>query len=750
MVNSAAKFFRPAFMVVCAGILMGAPMGLSVAAQDAMRAPLNIVPPAMQEAIGQPVGQRTGRNAKSDKLAPRVAARQSKRAVRAVAAAPGSETGIVQVGQLGALQDAPIGLESGYGSNLWRGARLAFIAGQMARLPRDLSLAALRDAELTLHRSTTAAPVGTVDGGSWYAARLNRFLALGDTGSVLQLEALTGAVSGDPYAARAIVLAHLGRGDGAAACAVSAPKRGTRGYADTLPFFMQLMVYCQLRAGEFEKAGLTLQLNEKSLGADRFYRELAFLMAAQTQAEFGTVADVAAAKAAETEPPLVVPSVLTPMQLALLQLAGYGLTEGLDQVPPYFMQSLAEDYAQPPATQLGAALAAMRHGSLSAERFSQLSQLSDLTAFQNPAEADAALNTPPPDAVFLALRLLEVDAQPINAQPSALVNALAQAQSRGLWRDMVLLLDDRLRNLQAASDGANAAPAFPADAPLAPFAPAFEAENGTDETGPGIEAAAQADRTYGDALHAALLPAMQLLAWADALSADSSAPADVLSAAPAALSFTPSAMAERILQFGDMPQTLGDLIAALADEPIFDEALSGDTDGSDISDVTEIADTRPHPIADWQAFEAQYGAATPALRAYLTRELAVYEGLGFDIPAAYSAAPSDGALDADALRIQKLADNKWVGDLVLALVDLYGEENAATLENAELVALLGYLRTAALDAPATALAEEILLAAAGRLSLIEPSAFIAPPILSFDETGPADILAASGALSVQP
>jgi hypothetical protein len=72
------------------------------------------------------------------------------------------------------------------------------------------------------------------------------------------------------------------------------------------------------------------------------------------------------------------------------------------------------------------------------------------------------------------------------------------------------------------------------------------------------------------------------------------------------------------------------------------------------------------------------------------------------------------------------------------------------LENAELVALLGYLRTAALDAPATALAEEILLAAAGRLSLIEPSAFIAPPILSFDETGPADILAASGALSVQP
>ncbi|MGB1550250.1 MAG: hypothetical protein ACPHDV_02285, partial [Parvibaculales bacterium] len=360
---------------------------LPAVAQNAMRAPLNIVPPVMQQAIGQPKAKRT-----NEKLAPRVAARQSKRAVRAVAAAPGSDSSIVQVGQLGALQDAPIGLETGYGSELWRGARLAFIADQMARLPRDIDLAALREAELKLHRSTTAAPVGTVDCSSWYAARLNRFLALGDTASVLQLEELTGAVSSDPYAARAIALAHLGRGAGEAACTIAAPKRGTRGYADTLGFFMQLLVYCQLRSGEFEKAGLTLQLNEKSLGEDRFYRDLAFLMSAQAQPIFGTPEDVEAAKAEETELPLVVPSVLTPMQLALLQLAGYGLTIDLPQLPPYFMQALAEDYAQPAGTQLGAALAAMRHGTLTAERFSQLSQLADLSAYQeaSPRREEAA------------------------------------------------------------------------------------------------------------------------------------------------------------------------------------------------------------------------------------------------------------------------------------------------------------------------------------------------------------------------
>ncbi|MDB2649233.1 hypothetical protein N9Y94_03380, partial [Alphaproteobacteria bacterium] len=138
------------------------------------------------------------------------------------------------------------------------------------------------------------------------------------------------------------------------------------------------------------------------------------------------------------------------------------------------------------------------------------------------------------------------------------------------------------------------------------------------------------------------------------------------------------------------------------------------------------------------------------LRAYLTRELAIYEGLGFTIPAAYLVAAQDGALDADALRIQKLADNKWVGDLLLALVDLYGEENSATLEDTELVALLGYLRAAELDAVAAALAEEILLDAAGRLSLVAPSSFIASPVAAFGDASSPNILAASGALSVQP
>jgi hypothetical protein len=415
------------------------------------------------------------------------------------------------------------------------------------------------------------------------------------------------------------------------------------------------------------------------------------------------------------------------------------------------MQSLAEDYAQPPTTQLGAALAAVRHGSMTAERFSQLSQLTDLTSFQAPAEAEADAASeiataalPPPDALFLALRLLEVDAQPITDQPRALAGALAQAQARGLWRDMVLLLDDRLQNvtLSAAHVAHGPADNFPADAPLEPAVP--------------LAPAADFAHPFNDAVRAALLPALQVLKTTQKTQTQTQNQFEAEEKTTAeALAVAPSALALRLVQFGDAPQTLGDLIASLPGDEIFggtpDEIIEPINAPENLGTAeNEPTDMRPPPIADWQAFEAQYAAAPAPLRAYLTRELAIYEGLGFTIPAAYSVVAQDGAVVADALRIQKLADNKWVGDLLLALVDLYGEENSATLENAELVALLGYLRAAELDAVAAALAEEILLDAAGRLSLVAPSAFIAPPVAAFGDASSPDILAASGALSVQP
>ena len=434
--------------------------------QGALRAPLNIIPAPMQATIGEPAAE-----VRQDKLAPRVAARQSKRAVRAVAAAPGAEGGIVQVGSLGALQDAPVGLETGFGTDLWRGARLAFIADQMGRLPQNIPMRALRQMEVTLHRGAAAAPVGTVDGTSWYAARLNRFLALGDTGAVLALEQLTGAAGSDGYAATAVAKAHLGQGNEDAACAVPRPTRQHIGFGDVLPFFMRLMVYCQLRAGEYEKASLALELNERTLGEDRLFRDIAYLMAAQVAPRFGTMAQAKAARAADEEPPIVLPNELKPLQIMLLKLAGQALPVGLTNLPPYMATNLATDYGQKPLLQLRAAhMAAVQNANsafnneVAVELFSQVSQLADLSAWADPYAPVSVISTPQdaqndennteqsgldtqPDAVFLAYGLRLVDMTPLAAQAKTIADVLRSAHDRNLWHDMITVLADRLSDL---------------------------------------------------------------------------------------------------------------------------------------------------------------------------------------------------------------------------------------------------------------------------------------------------------------
>ncbi len=71
--------------------------------------------------------------------------------------------------------------------------------------------------------------------------------------------------------------------------------------------------------------------------------------------------------------------------------------------------------------------------------------------------------------------------------------------------------------------------------------------------------------------------------------------------------------------------------------------------------------------------------------------------------------------------MQKLAENKWIGDLLLALVDMYGAKRDATLENSDIVTLLAALRQAGLYEEADALAAELMVQAAGRLSLADPT-----------------------------
>ena len=196
----------------------------------AMRAPLSIIPDAARTQFGMAPQKPVSGDAM---LAPRATARQMNRMVRAVASVPGSTSDIVNR-PTGALQDAPVGLEPGLGSDVWSGARLTYVVEQMSRLPENLNQT-LRALELQLHRGQSGAPAGTMDGMSWFGARLNRFLSLGDTGSVLALAELTGAANIDAYVGAAVVDAHLARGDDKEACAQPLPKKNMRGFRATKP-----------------------------------------------------------------------------------------------------------------------------------------------------------------------------------------------------------------------------------------------------------------------------------------------------------------------------------------------------------------------------------------------------------------------------------------------------------------------------------------------------------------------------------
>lgn len=707
---------RRAFFIAvwCAAPLLNMPVAQ---AETALRAPLSIIPPPMQVALDQ----RNVNIAGGGKLAPRVAARQMKRAVRAVAATPGSQGDVVQVGQLGALEDAPVGLESGLAEAVWNGARLAFVTDQMARLPQHLALSGLYQLERQLHRGASAAPVGTADDTSWFGARLMRLLALGDTQSVIDLEAETGAARSDGYVARAMVLAHLGRGDRAAACAQPRPQRGTIGRRDTLSFFMQMLVYCQLLSGEFEKASLTLELNEKTLGKDALYREIAYLMAAQAPLVFGSAEEAAAAKAEGAEPPLVLPDELTPLQIALLQLAGQALPEGLVNVPNYFVRSLAGDYAQSPMMQLRAALKAVRFGA-SSELFSQAAQLADLSAYEGPLP----LVDNVPQAVFLAQALRVIDATPPVAQPRLMAQYLRRASARGMWRDMVMVFDDRLAAMivpqarmpeqylgggSAASSGVSASletgldnPDFEALAPPRaaptdiPPAPLNEADRLVLLLAHWQNAQRNAAENliHLNPLHETLA---RLARWQgyDVMQAD----------APRGDLFSDDAVAPSQADDGQ--------IAFLQDNQVVVDISAPDETASELASAL-APEAAPLPVLsvhvqpDWAVFEARLNRADVREAVFLRRQLALYHAAGADLPERLLVDLVLPEADAVAQRFNRLADNKWIGDLVLAQVAHFAAKPAASYDATDMMLLVGSLRRAGLQEAAEALARDMLLA----------------------------------------
>jgi hypothetical protein len=143
-------------------------------------------------------------------------------------------------------------------------------------------------------------------------------------------------------------------------------------------------------------------------------------------------------------------------------------------------------------------------------------------------------------------------------------------------------------------------------------------------------------------------------------------------------------------------------------------AISASDETLEESDLgLELVESLPElPAAlqpDWLAFEARLSNAAPAETLYMRRQLAVYHALGVTLPETLL---SDLVLleeDATTARLNRLADNKWLGDLVLAQVAQFADKPVESFDAVDTRALLGSLRRAGAQEAAQVLAGDMLL-----------------------------------------
>lgn len=641
----------------------------------AMRAPLSIIPDAARTQLGMAPQKSVARDAK---LAPRAAARQMNRAVRAVASVPGSTSDIVQIGQLGALQDAPVGLEPGLGPDVWSGARLTYVVGQMGRLPEKFELQTLRALELQLHRGQAAAPAGTMEGMSWFGARLNRFLSLGDTASVLALAQMTGAADIDAYVGAAVVDAHLARRDDEKACAHPLPKKNMRGFRTTKPYFLRLQIFCQMRAGQVEKVALAVELNEKSLDAYKWFGDLAYRLSVST-----TLADL--------PPP---PARVDYLDLALARYGKISIPVGVSVLPRAVVPALAADLGQPPQTQLAAALQVIADGLLPPEKFAEIALQANLQTLDGaPLPAPNGLQ---PGDVGLAffVRFLD-DAAPAD-KPRLLHMGLQQAKADGTWAAAVPVLAEHLRAVAFA--GHATTPGFaPLDADalrsitlaLLYLNDFIAAENLLSQHAPVQEISALAG--FAANIDDGSIAATTQLASLDALEALGSLDPSGSLGSVASLDPTQTPNSDSVTDVGQSAETFFPPITA----PIF---------------APEYINTSGF---DWAGFRQRHAAASPAAQSYLGQQVGVWQvfdpdGRSLALPPAFAA---ELGLDVPTPRQQrygKLAANGWLGDLVLALVADFAEMSPTRLQGADLTYMLNALVMADQEKVARDLAREVL------------------------------------------
>jgi len=276
--------------------------------------------------------------------------------------APASNDGIV-VNPLSEISLDAIGTldesKGGFGPDTWRGSDRFVIQHLLRRLPAHLPSRELYDLARRLLLSIAAPPLGgdqagTAPEGSLLTLRVERLRALGDIDGLNDLLAVVPSRVDDEYLARTRVDGLLLAYDLKDAC-----RYVRAGIADfhEVAYWQKAMVFCQMLAGEVDKAMLGLDLLREQGAAD----DPAFLALANT--------------AVGSEAALSPGMRIGPLHLAMARSTGAALpAEVVDSADPAELAFLARAPNAGPLVRLRAAEAAFADGLIEARVLTQAYQ----------------------------------------------------------------------------------------------------------------------------------------------------------------------------------------------------------------------------------------------------------------------------------------------------------------------------------------------------------------------------------------
>lgn len=250
-----------------------------------------------------------------------------------------------QVERLDAPDLGVIGLDQGFGPDIWRGSDARIVLDLLAGLPVETRNPPLR--ELTRRLLITGAGLeGEFESGRLLELRLNRLIAMGALADAAALLERLPAQAGAPALARQAGEVALWRGENDRACSLAeqfAPETEDA-------FWGKLVVFCRLRSGDDAGALLALDLlREAGQTVDQAFFDLAGM--------------VASGELDRAPPRLPEPSAL---HLALLRQAELPLPEeALAEPSPALLAALVATPTLTPGRELELAEAAFHAGVLS-------------------------------------------------------------------------------------------------------------------------------------------------------------------------------------------------------------------------------------------------------------------------------------------------------------------------------------------------------------------------------------------------